>query len=288
MGREIHKRRLWGNILIVFGAVILAVTGFFVVREESRRRETLARLVTPQLASTSSSEQAAATVSQAASPSATPTNPATRVPTFPLPSATLAVQSSTAAATPLPPTATAAMPAATPTATAVPPTATSTAMLSPTATLPPAPIVRMLAPAIELDAPVVEVGWAVVEQNGQKQSVWEIASYAAGHHKNSLLPGQGGNIVISGHHNTEGEVFKRLVDLKIGDAVTLLTQDGRSITYSVIETMILPESGAKPEQRRANAKYIEPTEDERLTMVTCWPYWTNTHRVIVIAKPKLS
>lgn len=144
---------------------------------------------------------------------------------------------------------------------------------------------RIIAPAIALDAPVVEVGWYVVERNGQKESVWEAASFAAGHHKNSAVPGQGGNIVISGHHNIEGEVFKRLVELKPGDEVILQTEDGRSFGYRVVETMILPEAGASPEQRRANAQYMAPTAEERLTLITCWPYWTNTHRVVVIARP---
>jgi LPXTG-site transpeptidase (sortase) family protein len=37
--------------------------------------------------------------------------------------------------------------------------------------------------------------------------------------------------------------------------------------------------------RQANARWIGPFNDERLTLVTCWPYTNNTHRVIVVAKP---
>ena len=37
--------------------------------------------------------------------------------------------------------------------------------------------------------------------------------------------------------------------------------------------------------RRANAQWIAPTDDERLTLVTCWPYISNTHRLIIVAKP---
>jgi sortase A len=39
------------------------------------------------------------------------------------------------------------------------------------------------------------------------------------------------------------------------------------------------------EKRLENARWIGPFPDERLTLVTCWPYTNNTHRVIVIAKP---
>jgi sortase A len=39
------------------------------------------------------------------------------------------------------------------------------------------------------------------------------------------------------------------------------------------------------EVRIANAKWIQPTSDERLTLVTCWPYTNNTHRLIIVARP---
>jgi len=39
------------------------------------------------------------------------------------------------------------------------------------------------------------------------------------------------------------------------------------------------------EERRENAKWIAPTDYERLTLVSCWPYTTYTHRLIVIAAP---
>jgi len=147
-------------------------------------------------------------------------------------------------------------------------------------------LARIVAPAINLDVPVVPVGWTLVEKQGQIQSVWDTASYAAGHHINSALPGQGGNIVLSGHNNIEGEVFRYVVDLEVGDRVSLVTEDGRRFVYRVVEKNILPETGASAEQRAANAQYIEPNYDEeRLTLVTCWPYWSNTHRVIVIATP---
>ena len=34
-----------------------------------------------------------------------------------------------------------------------------------------------------------------------------------------------------------------------------------------------------------NAAWIMPSEDERLTLVTCWPYTSNTHRLIIVARP---
>jgi sortase A len=39
------------------------------------------------------------------------------------------------------------------------------------------------------------------------------------------------------------------------------------------------------EQRIKNGRFMQPTEDERLTIITCWPPTNNTHRLAVIAKP---
>jgi sortase A len=39
------------------------------------------------------------------------------------------------------------------------------------------------------------------------------------------------------------------------------------------------------EVRLANAEWIKATEDERITLITCWPYESNTHRVVVVAVP---
>ncbi len=158
---------------------------------------------------------------------------------------------------------------------------------TPSATpIPPAvdPPTRIVAPAIELDAKIVTVGWKTVNQDGQKVSVWEVADYAAGWHQNSALPGQQGNVVLSGHHNIKGEVFRYVVDLKPGDTITLYA-DERPYTYTVVSRFVLKDKGEPEAVREQNARWIGPFPDQRLTLVTCWPYTSNTHRVIVVAKP---
>ncbi|HOG80388.1 MAG TPA: sortase, partial [Anaerolineaceae bacterium] len=49
--------------------------------------------------------------------------------------------------------------------------------------------------------------------------------------------------------------------------------------------MILPERNQPVEQRIENARWIEPSVDTRLTLITCWPYESNTHRLVVVARP---
>ncbi len=168
------------------------------------------------------------------------------------------------------------------------PTLTPTATPTPTANpYPPAqlPPTRIVAKSIGLDSPVVEAGWHQETVNGKTISVWDVVEYAAGWHKNSALPGHQGNVVLSGHHNILGEVFRYVVDLEPGDEITLYADD-RPYNYVVTEKFILKDKGEPPEARKANGRWIGQFDDQRLTLVTCWPYTNNTHRVVVIAKPK--
>lgn len=143
---------------------------------------------------------------------------------------------------------------------------------------------RLIIPSIDLNAPVVPIGWYVLEQGGQSQIVWQVADNAVSWHKTSAYPGQGGNVVLNGHHNIKGEVFRYLVDVEVGDRVLVYVGD-QVFYYAVEQKMILKEKGEPLEVRMQNASWILPTDDERLTMVTCWPYTNNTHRLVVVARP---
>jgi sortase A len=148
------------------------------------------------------------------------------------------------------------------------------------------PPTRVLAPAIDLDAQVVPMTWEMVTRNGTLSPEWIVPKNAAGWHVNSALPGHGENVVLSGHHNIEGKVFRYVVDLEPSDEVTIYS-DGVPYIYTVEEKYILRESGMPLDVRRKNAQWIMPAGEERLTLVTCWPYeWPgNSHRVIVVARP---
>jgi LPXTG-site transpeptidase (sortase) family protein len=149
--------------------------------------------------------------------------------------------------------------------------------------LPNSPPERLIIPAIGVDTAVVPVGWYEAELEGEKMNLWQTADSGAGFHISSAFPGAGGNTVISGHHNILGKVFARLHELKAGDDVRILAR-GQAFDYRVERTFIVQESGVSPAQRLENAKWISETPDERLTLITCWPAWTNTHRNIVVAR----
>jgi sortase A len=143
---------------------------------------------------------------------------------------------------------------------------------------------RLVIPSVNIDQPIVTVGWEIVDQAGQQYSIWQVADNAVGWNKTSATLGQPGNTVLTGHHNVKGEVFRDLVNVEVGDKVTVYSGD-QAFEYEIAMKTIVKEKGEPMEVRQRNAQWIAPTSDERLTMVTCWPYTNNTHRVIVVAKP---
>lgn len=176
-----------------------------------------------------------------------------------------------------------------PTATLIP---ASSSVVTPTPTVTPSstpvipaqsPPTRILIPRIDLDVPIEVMEWKAMKQGVTESSVWLIPDNSAGWHKNSALPGHNSNIVLSGHHNLGAKVFRDLVNLQKGDKI-ILKADGRDYHYTLMDHFILPERGVSEEQKQQNLQWIMPTSDERLTLVTCWPYNDNSHRLIIVAK----
>jgi sortase A len=102
-----------------------------------------------------------------------------------------------------------------------------------------------------------------------------------GHIRGTALPGEVGNVVLSGHRTTYGAPFARLDELLPGDSVVLETRD-RWLTYSVTGTRIVPPTAIEvtypvPGKRRAT-----PTE-RLLTLTTCHPRYSARQRMVVSA-----
>jgi sortase A len=140
-------------------------------------------------------------------------------------------------------------------------------------------------PDAGIDTKVVEVGYDIVTINGQQVIQWQVADFAAGHNSTSANPGEGHNIVITGHDDWKGEVFRTLEKTKPGDEVILTTEDGKTHRYGVTEIELRKDVGVPLEERLATGQYLEPMGEERVTLVTCWPYGVDDHRLIVVAKP---
>jgi LPXTG-site transpeptidase (sortase) family protein len=140
-------------------------------------------------------------------------------------------------------------------------------------------------PAIGLVAPVVIADFNFTDVEGETFGQWIPPSqFAAAWHPDSALLGSNGNTVLNGHHNEFGEVFGKLINLESGDMVYVYAK-GKKYTFVIANKMILLERGQPLDVKLANAKWLGKTDDVRLTLVTCWPAKSNTHRLILVARP---
>jgi sortase A len=83
---------------------------------------------------------------------------------------------------------------------------------------------------------------------------------AAGHIPGTGLPGQPGNIGISGHRDT---FFRPLRNIRQDDVITLTTVAG-NYSYRVVSIWIVTPS---------DASVLDPSADEVLTLITCYPFY---------------
>ncbi len=142
---------------------------------------------------------------------------------------------------------------------------------------------RIIIPAINLDASVKPVT-LIVSRDG-RTAEWGVPSgRTSGWHSASARLGERGNLVLNGHHNIRGRVFARVKDLQPLDQIIVIGAR-RKVTYEVSERKLLLERGQPLAVRIENAQWIMPTDDTRLTLVTCWPPTDNSHRLVVIARP---
>ncbi len=142
---------------------------------------------------------------------------------------------------------------------------------------------RLFISRINLDVPIVPVGYNIIDSGSQDYDQWLTPNqYAAGWHVTSALLGLPGNTVLNGHHNAYGMVFKDLIKLQIGDGISVYS-GSVEFRYQVVANVLLPERFEPLSTRIENARWIAPSQDERITLITCWPQDSNTHRVVIVA-----
>jgi LPXTG-site transpeptidase (sortase) family protein len=140
-------------------------------------------------------------------------------------------------------------------------------------------------PRLGLSAPVVAVSQRQVALGGVRVTQLYVPNaFAVGWSEVSAPVGAPGNTVLVGHNNVYGEVFKDLWNLQVGDEIIVRGASGERV-YNVSQTSIFEEKDQSLDTRLANAWWVDPVPHEQLTLITCWPYFTNTHRVIVVALP---
>jgi sortase A len=121
--------------------------------------------------------------------------------------------------------------------------------------------IRIRIPAIGVDAPVIQ------------GDGWEQLKKGVAQHIGTPNPGEGGNIVLSGHNDIYGEVFRYLDRLNPGDTVILFTSQ-RQYTYVITGTQMVEPT---------TVEVMAPTPDARVTLISCHPYLVDIHRIVVSA-----
>lgn len=100
-----------------------------------------------------------------------------------------------------------------------------------------------------------------------------------GHMPGTALPGQLGNVVLSGHRTTYGAPFNRWDELDAGDQVVLETQDGW-FTYTLTGSQVVAPTAVDVTLPVPGRPEADPTE-RLLTMTTCEPEYSAAERMIV-------
>ena len=67
-----------------------------------------------------------------------------------------------------------------------------------------------------------------------------------------------------------------------------IVKGNESFTYQVIEKNIVRTFAISTEADEYLRSVTEPTSEEQLTLITCWPSWSNTHRLVIVAIPAMS
>jgi sortase A len=83
---------------------------------------------------------------------------------------------------------------------------------------------------------------------------------AVGHIPGTSLPGQSGNIALTGHRDT---FFRPLRNIRSDDIITFTTLEGQ-YRYRVLATQVV-----SPE----NVSILDPGRSEMLTLITCHPFY---------------
>lgn len=133
-------------------------------------------------------------------------------------------------------------------------------------------------PSISINAPVI----ADID-GADKKAYDEALENGVGQLAGSAKPGEGSNIFIFGHSSfyfwspgNYKDIFRNLDDLKENDEI-IIWYNQKEYKYSVFETKIV-----YPNEVEVTA----PTNEEQVSLMTCWPPNTTYKRMIVIGKLK--
>jgi LPXTG-site transpeptidase (sortase) family protein len=138
--------------------------------------------------------------------------------------------------------------------------------------------VELLIPRISVDASVEARGLDNSRNLDTPRDFRDVAWYNQG-----PAPGKPGNALINGHVNwwTGSAVFGRLSQLRPGDEVFVVREDGSQLAFKVTSRTIVAAGARIP-------SLFAPSQAATLTLITCTGVWdkargTDTQRLLVSA-----
>lgn len=100
--------------------------------------------------------------------------------------------------------------------------------------------------------------------------------FSLGHMPGTAPLGEIGNSVVAGHRSHSfGTYLNRLDEIEVGDEITVTTTAGDTFIYEVYEVLVVEPDDLSVLRSSSRHKV--------LTMITCTPLYTSTHRLIVHA-----
>jgi sortase A len=107
----------------------------------------------------------------------------------------------------------------------------------------------------EMQVPRLGLKVIVVQGDSPK-----ILRRAVGHIHETALPGEPGNVALTGHRDT---FFRPLRNIQPGDAILVKTLDGE-FQYRVESTEVVPPT---------DISVLQPSSEPTLTLITCFPFY---------------
>jgi LPXTG-site transpeptidase (sortase) family protein len=144
---------------------------------------------------------------------------------------------------------------------------------------------RIVIPRINQNVPIIRVSSENLIQRDWKaleRDIQDALRDGVVHYPGTSLPGENGNVVITGHSSyfpwdpgRFKDVFALLHDVQVDDRIVLYYNQ-KKFVYKVVE---------KFEIRPTQIEVLKQTEKETLTLITCTPIGTNIRRLIIRAEP---
>ncbi len=121
---------------------------------------------------------------------------------------------------------------------------------------------RIVIKSIGIDAPIVQ------------GDTWDQLKKGVGHHLGTANPGERGNMVLSGHDDVFGEIFRNLEKIELKDEI-LVYSGSRVFRYVATQKRVIEPT---------EVGVMRPTNDPTATLITCYPYLVDNKRIIIIAE----